>query len=106
MPSFPQSMMKLKYLYVNKLKDSKIALLRYVISIQSSPILYHKLPKSPVFLQATVHLQACKPYFKDSFWHLVPFTPQDFILFCLKISTFELNRGGYYQEVFAASLQR
>ena len=36
------------------LKNSIIALLRYVISIQSTPIWYHKLPKSSVFLVATV----------------------------------------------------
>ena len=36
-------------------KDNKAALLRYIIPIPSTLILYHKLPKSPVFLQATVH---------------------------------------------------
>ena len=42
------------YLYAHNLKNSKTALLRYVIFIQSTSISYHKLPKSPVFLQATV----------------------------------------------------
>ena len=42
------------YLYGNNLKNSKIALLRYIIFIQNTPILYHKLPKSPLFLQAPV----------------------------------------------------
>ena len=46
------------YLYGYNLKNSKTALLRYVISLQITLILYHKLPKSPVFLQATVcHIQ-------------------------------------------------
>ena len=43
------------YLYAHNLKNRKAALLRYVISIQSTSILYHKLRKSPVFLHATVY---------------------------------------------------
>ena len=42
------------YLYGHNLKNRKAVLLRYVIFIRSTFILYHKLPKSPVFLQATV----------------------------------------------------
>ena len=42
------------YLYAHNLKNSKAAILRYVIPIRSISILYHKRPKSPVFLQATV----------------------------------------------------
>ena len=40
------------YLYSHNLRNSKVALLRCVI-----PILYHKLQKCPVFLQATVNEQ-------------------------------------------------
>jgi len=43
------------YLYLAS-KNSMTTLLRYVISIQRTPILYHKLPKSPFFLQGTVQL--------------------------------------------------
>ena len=50
-------------LYAHNLKNSKAALLRYIITIQDTPILYHKLPKIPVFLQATV-----KPFFEDFFF--------------------------------------
>ena len=52
-------------LHAHDLKNRKEALLRYVISIRSTSILYHKLPKSPVFLQATVclHHSASLHYF-------------------------------------------
>ena len=43
------------YLYAHNLKDNKAAPLKFIIPIRSTPILYHKLPKSPAFLQATVH---------------------------------------------------
>ena len=48
------------YLIALTSKDSKAKLLRYVISIQSTLILYQKLPKSPVFLQATVNTNKAK----------------------------------------------
>jgi len=43
------------YLFALNLKNSFAPLLRYVFSIQSTPILLHKLTKSPVFLQATIN---------------------------------------------------
>ena len=43
------------YFYSHNLKNSKVAHWSCVIPVWSTPILYHKLPKSPVFLQATVY---------------------------------------------------
>ena len=51
------------YLYSHNLRNSKAALLRCVISIRSIPILYHKLQKSPVFLQVTVYLCIFQAWF-------------------------------------------
>ena len=50
------------YLYGHNLKNRKAVLLRYVIFIRSTSILYHKLPKSPVFLQATIKGTMLKKY--------------------------------------------
>ena len=69
--------------YTLNLKNSKAALLRYVIPIRSTPILYHKLQKSPVFLQATI-----PTFFLEKSGFYLFYLTFSFLFFQVKLITF------------------